>query len=146
VVIGGVVLGKIIIMTFSDSEENIINKVVSLLNAENAIESVCEVPTFLAKTLKFPSLSINLLYRTVISNGTNLDLTAREFDLLYFLASHPRQVFTLKQIYEGITQEEYHDTFRSVESSLYRLRKKLGNNYIENVRGYGYRFEPDAKG
>jgi DNA-binding response OmpR family regulator len=96
------------------------------------------------KSLYFHELTVKSQQRIVIYRGNELQLTAREFDLLYFLASHPKQVFSMKQLYEGTTREEYHDTFRSVESSLYRLRKKLDNNYIENVRGYGYRFDPDS--
>jgi two-component system phosphate regulon response regulator PhoB len=117
-----------------------------LLAEEHITENLCTQSIYLMKSLHFGKLTVDPMQRVAICNDIDLQLSTREFDLLFFLASHPRQVFTLKQIYEGITKEEYHDTFRSVESSLYRLRKKLNNNYIENVRGYGYRFEPDAKG
>lgn len=134
-----------VILVFSDDEETTLNRLLSVLEEQQLVEYSCESALNVPKILCFHELTVKPQQRIVIYKGDEIQLTAREFDLLYFLASHPKQVFTLKQIYEGTTREEYHDTFRSMESSLYRLRKKLDNNYIENVRGYGYRFEPDIR-
>ncbi|HBX69042.1 MAG TPA: DNA-binding response regulator, partial [Chloroflexi bacterium] len=53
-------------------------------------------------TLEFQDLSINPLSRSVIFKGQNIPLTAKEFDLLYFFASHPRQVFSRAQLLDKV--------------------------------------------
>ena len=57
-------------------------------------------------------------------------MTTKELDLLIFLASHNGQVFTIRQIYEGITDEPFVETYKSLESCLYRLRKKIGASAV----------------
>ena len=87
-------------------------------------------------------LVIDPLYHQVMSNGTNLSLTRKEFELLFFLASYPMQVMTMEQLYA-----EYElggeDTVRT---HIATLRKKLSQagckDCIWNVRGVGYKFIP----
>jgi len=75
-------------------------------------------------------------------NGQNLDLTASEFRILYYLASHQGWVFTRYQIMDAIRGEGYVVTERAIDVQIAGLRKKLGSHsdYIETVRGVGYRF------
>ncbi|MCK4305938.1 MAG: response regulator [Candidatus Eisenbacteria sp.] len=70
-------------------------------------------------------------------------LTYTEFSLLRFLASRPGWVFTRYQIVDGIRGEDYAVTDRSVDVQVVGLRRKLGGagEYIETVRGVGYRFK-----
>jgi len=72
-----------------------------------------------------------------------LSLTKDEFYLLYFLARHPGWVFTRYQIVNGIKGENYVVTERTIDVRIVGLRKKLGkfSEYIETVRGVGYRFK-----
>lgn len=72
-----------------------------------------------------------------------LNLTRDEFHLLCFLARHPGWVFTRYQIVNGIKGDDYVVTERAVDVRIAGLRKKLGtfSNYIETVRGVGYRFK-----
>ena len=74
--------------------------------------------------------------------GRPLSLTTDEFYLLSFLARHPGWVFTRYQIVDGIKGENHVVTERSVDVRIVGLRKKLGkfSDYIETVRGVGYRF------
>ena len=74
--------------------------------------------------------------------GQNLDLTASEFRILYYLASHRGWVFTRYQIMDAIRGEGYVVTERAIDVQIAGLRKKLGEfyGYIETVRGVGYRF------
>jgi two-component system alkaline phosphatase synthesis response regulator PhoP len=74
--------------------------------------------------------------------GTSLGLTAGEYRLLHFLASHRGWVFTRYQIVDAIRGEGYVVTERAIDVQVAGLRKKLGDygNYIETVRGVGYRF------
>jgi two-component system phosphate regulon response regulator PhoB len=74
--------------------------------------------------------------------GKNLELTASEFRILYYLASHQGWVFTRYQIMDAIRGEGYVVTERAIDVQIAGLRKKLGDHsgYIETVRGVGYRF------
>ena len=75
--------------------------------------------------------------------GKQLQLTAGDFRLLYFLASHPGWVFTRYQIVDAIRGEGYVVTERAVDVQVAGLRKKLGKHgtLIQTVRGVGYRFK-----
>jgi len=73
--------------------------------------------------------------------GRRVELTTTEFKLLHFLASRPGWVFTRYQIVDAIHGVDYPVTDRSIDVQVAGLRKKLGSagNYIETVRGVGYR-------
>jgi len=72
-----------------------------------------------------------------------VSLTASEFAILHFLARRPGWVFTRYQIVDAVHGEDYPVTERSVDVQVVGLRKKLGvdGEYIETVRGVGYRFK-----
>jgi two-component system phosphate regulon response regulator PhoB len=74
--------------------------------------------------------------------GKTVELTATEFNLLHFLASRPGWVFTRYQIVDAIHGNDYPVTDRSIDVQVVGLRKKLGpaGEYVETVRGVGYRF------
>ena len=76
-------------------------------------------------------------------SGKPLELTAGDFRLLHFLASHRGWVYTRYQIVDAIRGEGYVVTERAIDVQVAGLRKKLGNygHYIETVRGVGYRFK-----
>lgn len=71
------------------------------------------------------------------------DLTATEFQVLHFLARRPGWVFTRYQIVDAVHGEDYPVTERSVDVQIVGLRKKLksAGEYIQTVRGIGYRFK-----
>jgi two-component system phosphate regulon response regulator PhoB len=79
----------------------------------------------------------------VLLQGKPLDLTFTEFRLLHFLARKPGWAFSRGQIVDAVKGEDYPVTERSVDVQVVGLRKKLGlvGNYIETVRGVGYRFK-----
>ena len=95
------------------------------------------------KNIKIHELNINVTRHEAFLAGAQLDLTATEFKLLPFLASHPGWVFTRAQIVEGVHGDDYPVTDRSVDVQIVGLRKKLGDfeSYIETIRGVGYRFK-----
>jgi two-component system, OmpR family, alkaline phosphatase synthesis response regulator PhoP len=78
----------------------------------------------------------------VLLRGKPVDLTYTEFKLLHFLARKPGWAFTRMQIVDAVKGEDYPVTERSVDVQVVGLRKKLGDfgDYIETVRGVGYRF------
>lgn len=75
--------------------------------------------------------------------GAKLELTANEFRVLHFLATHAGWVFTRYQIVNAVRGEDYVVTERAIDVQIAGLRKKLGKyaDYIETVRGIGYRFK-----
>ncbi len=94
---------------------------------------------------KFGELVIDELRHEVRNSNEVLSLTAREFALLLMLSSHPGRVFTRAQLLERVWGDEYYDD-HVVDVHIANLRKKLETasssfQYIETVRGVGYRFE-----
>lgn len=79
----------------------------------------------------------------VLVGGKPVDLTATEFRLLHTLARRPGWVFTRAQIVDTVHGEDYPVTDRSVDVQIVGLRRKLkkAGDYIETVRGIGYRFK-----
>jgi two-component system phosphate regulon response regulator PhoB len=75
-------------------------------------------------------------------NGEVVDLTFSEFGILRFLARRPGWVFTRSQIVDAVHGVGHPVTDRAVDVQIVGLRKKLGTlgDYIETVRGVGYRF------
>jgi DNA-binding response OmpR family regulator len=97
--------------------------------------------------LSFGELAINALSRTVSVSGKDVPLTAKEFDMLYLLAQHPRQVYTREQLLERIWGgAEYIDP-GTVTVHIRRVREKIEADPSNPVRlvtvwGVGYKFEP----
>lgn len=79
----------------------------------------------------------------VLIQGQQVDLTVTEFRLLHMLARRPGWVFTRSQIVNTVHGDDYPVSDRSVDVQVVGLRKKLGalGDYIETVRGVGYRFK-----
>jgi len=74
-----------------------------------------------------------------------IDLTATEFRVLHWLARNPGRVFTRQQIIDAVRGDDYPVTERSVDVQVVALRRKLGEDedYIQTVRGVGYRFKEE---
>jgi two-component system phosphate regulon response regulator PhoB len=81
--------------------------------------------------------------RSVTVNDNPVELTYTEFQVLNYLAKRPGWVFTRSQIVDAVRGSDYPVTDRSVDVQIVGLRKKLGScgDYIETVRGVGYRFK-----
>lgn len=79
----------------------------------------------------------------VEADGQQVELTFSEFKILSLLATHPGWVFNRSQIVDAVHGEGYAVTDRAVDVQIVGLRKKLGScgDYIETVRGIGYRFK-----
>jgi DNA-binding response OmpR family regulator len=95
----------------------------------------------------FKDLSINPQTRDVSINGQAIVLTAKEFDLLYYMALHPRQVFTRDQLLENIWGFSHYIDAGTITVHMRRLREKIEKDptspdFIITVWGIGYKFEP----
>lgn len=77
---------------------------------------------------------------TVTAAGREVSLTAREFEILALLMSHPKKVFTREQIYQQVWGEEYMGDDNTVNVHISNLRSKLGETeYIKTVWGIGFK-------
>jgi DNA-binding response OmpR family regulator len=95
--------------------------------------------------LVFDGLEIDPATRRVVVRGRDVELTAREFDLLHFLARHPGQVFSRDQLMSGVWQFAFYSDTTTVTVHVRRLRAKIeadasNPHWIETVWGVGYRF------
>ena len=95
-------------------------------------------------------LTMDLEKMAVWKNGRLVQLTVKEFQLLYYLASNQGQVISKEQIYYHLWKEDISVGSNSVETLIMRLRKKLEPDksdpiFIETIRGGGYRFKSELK-
>lgn len=94
----------------------------------------------------FRNLELDPRSRTVTVDDTGVSLTAKEFDLLWFLARHPRQVFSRAQLLDNVWGFEFYGDESTVTVHVRRLREKIEPDpakptYIQTVWGIGYKFE-----
>ena len=99
------------------------------------------------EALRFDDLRINAKTRAVEDRRGPITLTAREFDLLHFLASNPGQVFTRDQLLDQVWDFEFGGDDSTVTVHIRRLRAKVEADpsrprHLKTVWGVGYKFEP----
>ena len=99
------------------------------------------------RALRFADLTVDPGTRLATVAGSEIALTAKEFDLLWFLASHPRQVFNRDQLLDNVWGETQYIDPSTVTVHVRRLREKLEADpstprHILTVWGVGYKFEP----
>lgn len=120
-----------------------------IAQANALIELYLESAEELGKTIPITfgtSLVIAPRYRQVLVRGTPVELTRIEFNLLYFMAKHPGQVFSRRELYNYVWNDYFElGGDETVKSHIKALRKKfvgLGQDIIETVWAVGYRFIP----
>ena len=99
------------------------------------------------RSLSFDGLSINPRSRIVTVNDSDIELTVKEFDMLYLLALHPKQVFTRDQLLERVWGGAQYIDPGTVTVHVRRLREKIevdpsNPTRLLTVWGIGYKFEP----
>ena len=98
--------------------------------------------------LKTEHFEINKNTREVFLDGEPItNLTPKEFDLLYYFAQHPKQVFSRDQLLEQVWGYEFYGDERTVDVHIKRLRKKVGTQnlpFFHTVWGVGYKFDEVA--
>ena len=96
-------------------------------------------------SLEYPQLKVNRRTRIVTSSGQKVDLTPKEFELLWILANNQDQVFKREHLLEKVWGYDYYGDPRTVDTHIKSLRKKLNASgpapdYIQTVWGVGYKF------
>lgn len=96
-----------------------------------------------AQVLRVGQLELNRSNHTVFANGGRVELTLKEYEMLRLFMENPGRAFTRDQILKQIWESEYVGETRTVDVHIGTLRTKLGScgEYIETVRGVGYRME-----
>jgi len=99
------------------------------------------------RSLSFTGLTIDPGSRVVNVENSEVELTAKEFDMLYLLARHPRQVFTREQLLDRVWGGSQYIDPGTVTVHVRRLREKIEQDASRPVRlitvwGVGYKFEP----
>jgi two-component system response regulator RegX3 len=98
------------------------------------------------EALVFGDLCVDRRAREVHVGEERIDLTAREYELLAFLAAHPRQVFSREELLENVWGTRFQDP-ATVTEHVRRVRVKIesqppGRKLLTTLRGMGYRFDP----
>lgn len=96
------------------------------------------------ETVEYPDLVISLSNYSVLYKGNPVEMPPKELELLYFLASSPKRVFTREQLLDQIWGYEYAGDTRTVDVHIKRLREKIKDHEcwrIDTVWGVGYKFE-----
>jgi DNA-binding response OmpR family regulator len=92
-----------------------------------------------ANTLTHNGITLDLHTRRLHCDGNSTDLTAREFTLIQIFLTHPGQVFSREQLLSRVWGYDYEPGSNIVETYIRYLRRKVGPDRIETVRGMGYR-------
>lgn len=108
-----------------------------------------QIPTEQKNTVQTEHFKVNKDTREVIVDGTPItNLTPKEFDLLYYMVEHPRQVFSREQLLESVWGYQFYGDERTVDVHIKRLRKKVETTsqaFFHTVWGVGYKFDESIK-
>ncbi|HEY9858781.1 MAG TPA: response regulator transcription factor [Candidatus Obscuribacterales bacterium] len=135
---------------FSQGADDYITKPFSLgelgVRVEALLRRIRERTPAEQQCLVFDKLVIDPVRREVTLNNDIVPLTALEFDLLHFLASHPGRVWRRAELIQEVWDYEYVGDQRVVDVHIGQIRKKIEvdtsqPNLIQTVRGVGYKFE-----
>ena len=135
---------EIIVIRAADPDGSVFKAVMDALKGKRA--EVVDVTAAATSVLRIGDMEIHHEHRRVLMAGREVRLNHGEYAMLYCMASAPGQVFSKAQLYEAAWAEEYLHGTNSVENTIWRLRRKLGEDprrpaYIKTVIGTGYKIE-----
>ena len=95
------------------------------------------------QTLNFSGLSINIAARTVTVDGEKVELTPKEYDLLFYLVENRNIALSRDKLLSDIWGYDFFGDDRTIDTHIKNLRNNLGKyrDYIVTLRGVGYKFE-----
>ena len=94
--------------------------------------------------ITFGDLEINTLTYIAKLDDNELHLPRKEFELLAFFMNQPNMIFSREEVLSKIREDDVFGVDRTIDVHIHRIRSKLGiyKNWIETVKGVGYRFRP----
>ena len=132
-------MGKILVLSFSDDEEETYQRMLQIISKGGNLKWCKGLQE--TKNIQIGELIVDLSKRSVITGNTEVTLTNREFEILYLLASSQGRVFSKEQIYDLVWEEPYSGDYNIVMSHIRNIREKIEQPiYIQTVWGVGYRF------
>ncbi len=93
-----------------------------------------------SNAITIDDLTIDRTSYTVTIEGREITLPKKEFELLYFLAQNPNKVFGREELLQNIWGTDVYVLARTVDVHIRKVREKIGENYINTVKGVGYKF------
>lgn len=93
------------------------------------------------KTLSYNGIFLNTESYEVFIYGLKIDLTVKEFEILKLFMENPNKVFTRENILDSIWGYEYYGNTKIVNEHIKKIRRKLGIDCIETIRGVGYKLK-----
>ena len=135
-----------LVLTFEDNEDAMMNRILSFINTRDEITQMSDLNNHL---LNFKGILIDEVQRVIIRENQEIDLTYTEFEILKLLAKHPGIVFSKEQIYDIVWKESYFGDYNIVMSHISHIREKIEDDpgnpvYIQTVWGVGYKFNEKA--
>ena len=95
------------------------------------------------KTIEYQNLSLDLDNYTATVDGTAYELTQREFEVLRELLTHQGRIMTRQNLLDKLWRYDFYGDERVVDTHIKNLRKKLGIEFIQTVRGVGYKIDKE---
>jgi two-component system response regulator ResD len=143
----GLTMGADDYVTKPFSPRELVLRVQIILRRGN--QTTIETKEPVSEVIKFRDLEIYPTKRCVLVCGCEVELTNKEFEVLYIMATHPKQVFSRSQLLEEIWEFEYEGCKNTVTVLMSRLREKLEKNstknrWIHTVWGIGYSFDSNG--
>ena len=117
--------GKMLVLTFEDNEDDMMNRILSLINTREEVIQMSGMNNYL---LSFKGLMIDEVQRVIIRESQEIELTYTEFEILKLLAEHPGIVFSKEQIYDIVWKEAYSGDYNIVMSHIRNIREKIEDN------------------
>ena len=144
--VSGLRLGADDYLTKPFSINELMARVNSLIRRYTTFNPTAETDS---EYIELSGMVIDKANRIVSMKDHVVELTGKEFDLLVFLATNKGRVFTKKQIYTQVWEEDYAFDDNNIMSFISKLRKKIEPDpdcpfYILTIRGVGYRFNKEA--
>ncbi len=132
------------VAAFDSGADDFISKPIkprALLSRVNSYFKRAEKKEELSGVLEMGSLIINRISYSVELEGKKITLPRKEFELLYFLAKKPDEVFNRDTLLKNIWGSDVYVLARTVDVHIRKIREKIGDSFISTVKGVGYKFE-----
>ena len=119
------------------SPKELMARINAILSRKNAATNATQ------GVMKFGGLEINIPARTVTVDGNKVDLTPKEYDLLFYLVENKNIALSRDKLLSDIWGYDFFGDDRTIDTHIKNLRNNLGpyRDYIVTLRGVGYKFE-----
>jgi two-component system alkaline phosphatase synthesis response regulator PhoP len=114
----------------------LMSRLTALFRRENKKKKV-------SSKISIGNLEIDRASYTVNLGEEQITLPKKEFELLFFLAQHPKKVFSRDDLLQNIWGSDVYVLARTVDVHVRKVREKIGEGYITTVKGVGYKFDLD---